>query len=622
MTESTIRILLIEDSRDDADLILHQLRVSGLNCDCKVAANLDDARQKLGEADWDLILADYHLPNFDAEQALEILKATGRDTPFIVLTGLVGEEEAVRLMRAGARDFVYKDKIERLGEVVRRELHESKLRIEQLETKSALARSRERGRLIVENSFQAILALDPTTGVIIEANPATQSLFGYSQETLIGKSFALLIPRDSPHTLDKILQEMQPGIVISRSMDLLSESQTLTPVDITAVLIPWEESNAILVTLHDIRERRNAEARIAKQFHKISALRKIDLAITGSLDLRIALNIILDQLVTLLEVDAASVLLFNTANQSLEFAAGRGFRTDALNHAHLRLGEGYAGRAALSRKLVQIPDLRSATGELKRSKDIRDEGFVSYCAVPLIAKGIVKGVVEVFTRAFKPTDAEWLDFLETLAGQTAIAVDSAATFEELQRTNGELELAYDATLEGWSHALDLRDKETEGHTERVTQMTVQLARQMHIPETQIKHIRRGALLHDIGKLGIPDSILLKPGPLTDEEWVVMRKHPVYAYQWLSPILYLRPALDIPWCHHEKYDGTGYPRGLKGENIPLPARIFAIVDVYDAVTSDRPYRKAWSRDKAVEHITSLAGSHFDSIVVNAFLNLLA
>jgi len=622
MTDSIIRILLLEDSKDDADLILHQLRVSGLNCDCKVAANLEDARKQLGEADWDLILADYHLPNFDAEQALEILKATGRDTPFIVLTGLVGEEEAVRLMRAGARDFVYKDKIERLGEVVRRELHESKLRIEQVETKSALARSRERGRLIVENSFQAILALDPTTGVIIEANPATQSLFGYSQESLIGKSFALLIPRDSPHTMETILQEMRPGIVISRSMDLSSESQTLTPVDITAVLIPWEESNAILVTLHDIRERRNAEARIAKQFHKISALRKIDLAITGSLDLRIALNIILDQLVTLLEVDAASVLLFNTTTQSLEFAAGRGFKSDALKYTHLRLGEGYAGRAALSRKLVQIPDLRSATGELKRSKDIREEGFVSYCAVPLIAKGNVKGVVEVFSRTFKPTDAEWLDFLETLAGQTAIAVDSAATFEELQRTNGELELAYDATLEGWSHALDLRDKETEGHTERVTHMTVQLARQMHIPETQIKHIRRGALLHDIGKLGIPDSILLKPGPLSDEEWVVMRKHPVYAYEWLSPILYLRLALDIPWCHHEKYDGTGYPRGLKGENIPLPARIFAIVDVFDAVTSDRPYRKAWSREKAIAHIAALAGTHFDSIAVNAFLNLLA
>lgn len=621
MTQPTIRILLIEDSQDDADLILHQLRNSDIAFDCRITTHLDDAQKQLREAEWDLILADYHLPNFDAEQALEILKATGRDTPFIVLTGLVGEEEAVRLMRAGARDFVYKDKLERLGEVVRREMEESRRRIEQIETKTALARSRERGRLIVENSFQAILALDPITGAIIEANPATQSLLGYSQDALLGKSFALLIPRDSPHSLDKMLQELRPGLVISRSMDLLSENKSLCPVDVTAVLIPWEESNAILVTLHDIRERREAEARIAKQFHKISALRKIDLAITGSLDLRIALNIILDQLVTLLEVDAASVLLYNADSQTLEFSAGRGFKTDALKYTHLRLGEGYAGRAALSRKLVQISDLRSATGELKRSKEIRDEGFISYSAVPLIAKGNVKGVVEVFSRTFKPTDTEWLDFLETLAGQTAIAVDSAATFDALQRTNGELELAYDATLEGWSHALDLRDKETEGHTERVTHMTVQLARQMHIPETQIKHIRRGALLHDIGKLGIPDSILLKAGPLTDDEWVIMKKHPVYAYEWLSPILYLRPALEIPWCHHEKFDGTGYPRGLKGETIPLSARIFALVDVYDAVTSDRPYRKAWSREKAIEHITSLTGRHFDPSALKTFLKLI-
>jgi putative nucleotidyltransferase with HDIG domain len=203
-------------------------------------------------------------------------------------------------------------------------------------------------------------------------------------------------------------------------------------------------------------------------------------------------------------------------------------------------------------------------------------------------------------------------------GQAAIAIDNASLFDELQRSNTELVLAYNATIEGWSHALDLRDKETEGHTQRVTETTVKLARTFDLREVELRQVRWGALLHDIGKMGVPDHILLKPGPLTDEEWVVMKKHPLFAYEMLAPIRYLHTALDIPFCHHEKWDGTGYPRGLKGEQIPLTARIFAVVDVWDALISDRPYRKAWSEKKARQHIQAGAGTHFDPKVVEKFL----
>ncbi len=181
--------------------------------------------------------------------------------------------------------------------------------------------------------------------------------------------------------------------------------------------------------------------------------------------------------------------------------------------------------------------------------------------------------------------------------------------------------AYDTTIEGWSHALDLRDKETEGHTQRVTEMALKLARAAGITETELVHVRRGALLHDIGKMGVPDHILLKPDKLTDEEWVAMRKHPTFAFELLSPIAYLRPALDIPHCHHEKWDGSGYPRGLKGEQIPLAARLFAIIDVWDALRSDRPYRQGWSKEKVIEHIKSLSGTHFDPKAVELFFNMM-
>ena len=240
--------------------------------------------------------------------------------------------------------------------------------------------------------------------------------------------------------------------------------------------------------------------------------------------------------------------------------------------------------------------------------------------MPLIAKGEVKGVLEVFNRTLLPRSPEWLDFLETLAGQAAITIDQTQLFDNLQRANFELITAYDATIEGWARAMDLRDKETENHTRRVTEVTITLAKALGIKDNEILHIRRGALLHDIGKIGVPDNILLKEGKLTEKERDLMRQHPLFAYEMLHPINYLQQSLDIPYCHHEKWDGTGYPRGLKGEQIPLAARIFAVADVWDAVTSERPYRKGWTKQKAIKYIREQSGKHFEPRIVDAFLKM--
>ncbi len=341
------------------------------------------------------------------------------------------------------------------------------------------------------------------------------------------------------------------------------------------------------------------------------------MAITGSLDLRVTLNVLLEHVTVQLQVDAAQVLLLNPHTRMLEYAAGRGFRSPALQHTHLKLGEGHAGQSALERCIVHVSNLIEHPGDLRRAPLLSSESFVSYFAVPLLAKGQVEGVLEIFQRTPLEPDQEWLDFLDALAGQAAIALDNATLFDGLQRSNTDLALAYDTTIEGWSRALDLRDKETEGHTLRVTEVTLRLARALDLSPEELVHVRRGALLHDIGKMGIPDNILLKPGPLTDEEWVIMRCHPIYAYELLSPIAYLRPALDIPYCHHEKWDGSGYPRGLKAEQIPLCARIFAVIDVWDALRSDRPYRASWPEEKVREHIGQGSGTHFDPQVVQAF-----
>jgi HD-GYP domain-containing protein (c-di-GMP phosphodiesterase class II) len=371
--------------------------------------------------------------------------------------------------------------------------------------------------------------------------------------------------------------------------------------------------------ISDITDWRMAEEKIQRQVRRFQALRAIDLAISAGPDLQFTLGVLLEQIMAQLNVDAAAILLHRKGTPLLEYGASRGFRTEAPLHAKIYIGRGFAGIAALTHNTIHIPDLslNSAMGD--QMLPIEAEGFKVYYGLPLIAKGQVKGVLEVFLRTPCSIDQDRLEFLEALAGQAAIALDNSSLFEQLQDSNTELSVAYDATLEGWAKALELRDRETVGHAHRVIEMTLRVADSFGIQGEALKHIRRGALLHDIGKMGIPDSILLKPGPLTPNEWEIMRQHPVHAYEMLKTIDYLSPALEIPWCHHEKWDGNGYPQGLKGKNIPISARIFAVVDVWDALTSDRPYRAAWPEHQALEYIQRESGRHFDPQVVNAFFN---
>ncbi len=292
-----------------------------------------------------------------------------------------------------------------------------------------------------------------------------------------------------------------------------------------------------MVVVRDATRHKQAEEKFNSQLKRIAALRAIDLAISSSLDLHLALSVVLSQVTAQLVVDAADILLFNPQNM-LEFTAGVGFHTESLVHTRLQVGEGFAGMAALQQKTIHVPDLQHGKTGFLKSPNFREEGFRCYFGVPLIAKGRVRGVLEVFHRSPLNPDADWLEFMETLAGEAAIAVENAVLLKELQRTNFELTLAYNTTIEGWSRALDLRDRDTEGHTQRVTEAAVKLARRLNFSEVELIHVRRGATLHDIGKMAIPDSILLKAGPLTPEEWEIIRQHPRFAYELLSPIPYL------------------------------------------------------------------------------------
>jgi HD-GYP domain-containing protein (c-di-GMP phosphodiesterase class II) len=301
-------------------------------------------------------------------------------------------------------------------------------------------------------------------------------------------------------------------------------------------------------------------------------------------------------------------------------------------------GVGTQSQAIHTRRPVIINGLRKHLKKVKKKVNIGTPGRETQSGVfvPMLAREQVTGVIQIQSYTLNRFSAEDGDLLGLIANTTAIALENARLLVETNKrleqmgalrqieksisANQELNIAYEAIIEGWSHALDLRDKEAKNHTRRVMTMTGQLAREMGLDEAELIRIWRGALLHDIGKMGVPDDILLKPGGLSEDEWKIMRKHPGYAYNFLSEIQYLIPASDIPYCHHEKWDGSGYPRGLKGEEIPLAARIFAVIDVWDALTSDRPYRLAWSTEKTLEYIGSSSGTHFDPGVVEAFLRL--
>ena len=780
MKDKPLHLLVVEDSEDDMLLLVRELRQGGYEVEYERVETAQGVEAALASHSWDLIICDYSMPSFNAPEALQILKSTGRDIPFIIVSGTVGEETAVAALKAGAHDFLIKGNWARLLPAIERELLDAEVRRERKRAKRSLQESEAKFRRLVEY-LPAVVYMNPADHAdsTTYVSPQIEVMMGYTSEEWLaepefwkkkihpddqqevltqvdaavqtGEPFDMeyrTVHRDghivwirdksilvydedghpqfwqgimlditgqkqheqeleaiaamadilrTPKTLREILEhvldeairlisaqagsiwlydpntdsvsmkanrgwdesivpgyklgEGVPGMVMQSGQEFVTSEfhsdpridesvRARIPAGFGGACIPLHAADKVVgvmfVNVALPRELTALELRVlgtlvsmggntinrmelyeqtVKQLERLEALREIDLTISNSLDLRLTLRTVLEQIINQLGVDAADVLLAKVG--SLECIASQGFRKPTIQNTSLRLGEGLAGQAAITRDIVRVDDLSQSKERFVRQKILEEEGFKTYFAVPLIAKGEVKGVLEIFHRSFLKPSLEWLNFLDSLGWQTAIAVDNALLFEDLQRSNTNLLLAYDKTIEGWSRALDLRDKETEGHTERVTEATIGLAKRTGIPDAQLVHIWRGAMLHDIGKLGVPDSILLKPGKLTDGEWVLMRKHPLLAYEMLKPIAYLKEALNIPHYHHEKWDGSGYPHGLKGDMIPLEARIFAVVDVWDALSYDRPYRSAWPREKVLKYIKEQRGIHFDPEIVDIF-----
>ena len=396
----------------------------------------------------------------------------------------------------------------------------------------------------------------------------------------------------------------QRGMLVLGRETQFKETETETMTAISDMLIP-----AI--------ERSNLLTKVETQLRHLESLHAIDQAITSNFDLQVVNKIILDQVCRELDGDAADILILNKATNILENIGTTGFMDPMIRNIRVPLTTSVAGKVLLENKGVSIYDLKENPLWFLR-KNLQVENFKAYFAHPMVVKGETIGVMEVFLRKVFYPDRDWEVFLEALATQAAVAHDSFVKYSELQRMQQNASTSFRNTLETWSKSLELRDVESQGHIRRVTNETIRLARELGMDENKLPDIERGALLHDIGKIGILDEILLKKGDLTDDDWKEIKRHPQIARDLLSNVKLLEDAQDIPYSHHENWDGSGYPQGLKGENIPLSARIFAVVDTYDAMTSQRPYRRAWAKSEALEYLIEQKGKKFDPHVVDLFI----
>jgi len=622
----TIHVLYGEHNTTDIDLTQRFMKTHAPQIDLEVVSTaeemLDLISQKNGFYEYDAILVDYHLPGPSVIDQIKNLRNQSADTPIIVITGLGSEEAAVEVLKLSKTDYVVKTSgyLMRLPVILENAHNLVMLQREQ----EALRKSEERFRLLAENAVDVIFRIKLSEPVKIEyISPAAERLLGFSLDELYADP--LIMVRNSLNTSDpKAFTRWAEGMDASTiNLPFLRKDGRKIWLELRCTIIKDSQGQTEFMEGigRDITQRIQSEQQLREQMERINALHQIDKAITSSFDLRVTYQVLLDQLRQVLHVDAASVLQFESDLIQYQYLTGLGFKTLESNLRTAFRHSPLPSEAIATKKTTQIYLGSGQTFSPALTDILNNEKFVKYIATPMVIKGQIKGVLEIYHKSELEPTREWINFLEALAQQAAIALDNSQNFLELQKSQSVLLQAYDDTLMGWANFLDLRDKETEGHTVRVLERTMRAAQRLGVREEDMEHLRRGVLLHDIGKVGVPDHILNKPGPLTDEEWVIMKKHPEYAYQMLAPIGFLKQALDVPYCHHEKWDGTGYPRNLKGKAIPFTARIFTVFDVYDALTSERIYNKARSKEDAITYIRDNAGIIFDPDIVDICIDVI-
>jgi PAS domain S-box-containing protein len=394
-------------------------------------------------------------------------------------------------------------------------------------------------------------------------------------------------------------------------------------VEASCSVIPYQNSTALLTILRDITEQKRSERIRDRQQKLVDALSEAASIVNSTLTSHEIMDRILASIGRVIPYDSANIMMIDEDCDTVRIVASRGYVALGLQGYQERITLSIRDTDSLNRiYTTQQPLVIADTSSVPGWINIPETSWIhSYLAAPVLVNEKVVGFLNINSPHPNRYTTEMAKNLMAFADQTGIALTNARLLDDLKKSMENLAKSYDITLEGWSKALELRDFETEGHSQRVVNLTVQLAARLGIHEPELTWLRYGVLLHDIGKIGIPDRILFKPGPLSDDEWFIMRRHTEFGLKILQPVPFLAPAIDIPYCHHEHWDGSGYPHGLKGSEIPQFARIFSIVDVWDGLRSIRPYHDSWSFEDAYQYISSQSGKQFDPSIVPVFLDLI-
>lgn len=738
INNSLLSFLIVEDNPDDAFLITRYLAAHFPSARFDIASNGEELKSKLSPLpSYDIVLSDWSLPHLDGLGVFSMVRESGLDVPFILVSGKIGEEAAIRAIKEGVYDYILKDSPHRLSMAIQHALLQySQGKREKIHNELIALQA-----AALQAAPVAIQVLD-SRGNIEWINEAYQQLTGRSPEEVLGNPALSFEEKTDSQWMKSLLhQDTHPnelkvkGLGKRKDNSLYMEERRVCPVrngdeahlqyviirkDITSeelekkelelelslselsreskdlhelckryVELPpklsldwnlciqlytdgeshlerkfcsserlrgedqhrslsyrdivlqeevlgklqlsypvdsvYDQRRLLLLLLSHVEiaiKERITHAKIKSRINQISFLKLISRTIHTYMDFGSVMRPLLGQIRKILDCDAVALFLVDKEGKALVCRAKNGYEFDRTIGFSVPFEAVTIGAAAEEGRIVSNYDLGHVSPDSLLGALINKEKFLSQHAAPIIVSGQVKGILEVwFKREEHKPVAEWFILFDAIAHQTGLALDYNELYEDLQKAYSDLESSYEATIEGWSAAMDLRDEETEGHSLRVTALAVALASRLDLEKSQIAQIRRGSLLHDIGKIGIPDSILKKPGPLSEEEWKLMREHPAKALEVLSRITHLKDSLDIPLYHHEWYDGTGYPFGRKAEEIPLSARLFSIIDVYDALTSDRPYRKAWPKDKALGYLRDQKGIQFDPKLVDEFLTMI-
>lgn len=470
--------------------------------------------------------------------------------------------------------------------------------------------------LICDNVLSPTLCIDDN-GVIFSANLEACKLSGYQKNEISQLTLSEILTVQ-PFNETVTVQSLRSNQ--TTELQILHKNGERVPVQY--YISRDVDLDQYLLMLYDLSGAEGTEKKLTVQLERMHALGNIDRAIISTMDISFITDVVFDQICSQLNIECSLLYMRPNSSQQLSCQYSRGLSLLNGNSSQTDSPEPIlANRVVASDEMIIIEDLSRSHQFSEEELTFPYHKFRFYAGVPLFNLGEPIGVLEVgSTKPFSP-DPEWKIFFTMIAGQAAIAIVHVNQFHDIRRLNAELLNSYENTLEGWAKVLEFKDRETKGHSDRVTNMALKLGKAIGLTAEELVHLRRGAILHDIGKLCIPEKILFKEGPLNDAEWEIMKQHPIYAQEFVADIHFLQPATNILLFHHERWDGSGYPLGLKGKQIPLGARIFMVIDVWDALSHDRPYRKAWPKERVLEYLQVNAGVLFDPEIVEIFLRMI-